>query len=225
MKKVTGARLAAYIIDSLIVALIASLFAGITLINPNKEKMEELEEEYTTSTIENFKNQDYSFFNDSNIENMTYEISYYGIYASVIELVVMFLYFGLFQYYNKGQTIGKKLLKIEVVSTNKKKLKLYQIIIRSGIINGLLTSSLAIIGLLYLSKASFLHYDTFVGLLNDGLEIACIIMILYRSDGIGLHDLLASTRVISCADRELFEKENNIKEAKVTIKKAKKEIE
>ena len=109
MKKVTGARLAAYIIDSLIVALIASLFAGITLINPNKEKMEELEEEYTTSTIENFKNQDYSFFNDSNIENMTYEISYYGIYASVIELVVMFLYFGLFQYYNKGQTIGKKL--------------------------------------------------------------------------------------------------------------------
>ena len=225
MKKVTGARLAAYIIDSLIVALIASLFAGITLINPNKEKMEELEEEYTTSTIENFKNQDHSFFNDSNIENMTYEISYYGIYASVIELVVMFLYFGLFQYYNKGQTIGKKLLKIEVVSTNKKKLKLYQIIIRSGIINGLLTSSLAIIGLLYLSKASFLHYDTFVGLLNDGLEIACIIMILYRSDGIGLHDLLASTRVISCADRELFEKENNIKEAKVTIKKAKKEIE
>ena len=76
-----------------------------------------------------------------------------------------------------------------------------------------------------MSKASFLHYDTFVGLLNDGLEIACIIMILYRSDGIGLHDLLASTRVISCADRELFEKENNIKEAKVTIKKAKKEIE
>ena len=48
-------------------------------------------------------------------------------------------------------------------------------------------------------------------------------MILYRNDGVGLHDLLAHTRVIACADKELYEKENNIKEAKVTVKK--KEIE
>ena len=51
-----------------------------------------------------------------------------------ISLVVSFLYFGVFQFFTKGRTLGKTLLGIEVISTDKKELRITQTIIRSSII-------------------------------------------------------------------------------------------
>ena len=44
-----------------------------------------------------------------------------SISNSVITIACTLLYFGVIQYFLKGQTIGKKLLKLKVVSSNDKK--------------------------------------------------------------------------------------------------------
>ena len=47
-----------------------------------------------------------------------YYISKYSISYNIVIIVGILLYFGVFQKYCNGQTIGKKLMKIKVVDNN-----------------------------------------------------------------------------------------------------------
>ena len=114
---------------------------------------------------------------------------------NISSIVVTFLYFVVFQFYTKGYTGGKKLLNIKVESTNGE-LKLYQLLIRSLIINGIITSTLTVILLFTLNKASYINVQMYVELLNMGLLFVSFGMMLYRKDGRGLHDLLGGTKVV-----------------------------
>ena len=87
MKKPTFKRLFAYIIDVIIVSVIASIFIDIPMLNPYVEKYVELSESILgiyagTSSIENV-----------DLIKLQYEFIYYSFYASLIILVVKVLYF------------------------------------------------------------------------------------------------------------------------------------
>ena len=41
-------------------------------------------------------------------------------------------------------------------------------------------------------------------MIDFGLILACIAMVIYRADGVGLHDYLAKTRVILSSEKELL---------------------
>ena len=130
----------------------------------------------------------------------------------------MVLYFGLFQYYNKGQTIGKKLMKIKVVSNDGKKLKLSQVIIRMLIINSVLTSVILISLISFESKGLYISTSKYINMIDATLVSASIIMIMFKNDGRGLHDLLANTKVVYVnnsseviKEAKIIEKSNNRK--------------
>ena len=221
-KKVSGKRIGALIIDTIIVSIIVSLFSSISFLNPNIDKMKEQESKYTEYASEVIKNPTKITEMEETTDDISYDLSYYSVYEDVIELVVLFLYFSLFQFFNNGQTVGKMLTKIRVVSNKKKKLRLSQVIIRSAIINEILVSALLIISILFLNKSSYLVVSEILDLISFGLILAAIIMILTRSDGRGLHDLLGDTIVLSCEDAEEFEKGKKVKEADVVEKKKEK---
>lgn len=210
-KKITIKRFFAYFIDMVIVLIIGSLFSDIDILNPNLDKYKESYESYYKYVLEN-KNLD---LKDESLSDISYDMSKYGISISIIGLVTTFLYFGIFQYYNNGQTIGKKLCKVRVVSSTDKKLKITQVIGRSLIINSLLTSVLITISLILLSKSAYIITSDILQIIDMILVFTSIAFISFREDGRGLHDLFAGTIVIP-------EYKETIKE--VTVIEEKKEV-
>ena len=208
-KKPTSKRILAYLVDGVIISIIVSLFSSISFLNPYMEEYEDLYEDYQEYVMD--MNDPMDLLNDVTVKDYTYQLSKYGIYMSITSLVVSFLYFGIFQYYNKGQTVGKAIFKIKVVSNNDNKLSLVQVIIRSAFINSLLTSSLLIMATLFLSKSVFLDADLVIEYLDMAILFISAGMIIYRNDGLGLHDMIAHTKVVF-ADEVL---ETNVKEAKI----------
>ena len=237
MKKPTFRRIMAYIIDAMLVALIASMFSRLTIINPERDKYKEVYNEYSNYINEVMQSENFSpdIMKSDEMIDMSYNLIYYGVYTSIISLVLSFLYFGIFQYYTDGKTIGKLLFGVKVISTKGEKLTLIQVIIRSAIINSLLTSAITIILVLYLSKEKFINTNNIIQIIDNGLVLASFCMILYRKDGVGLHDLLAGTAVVNSYEsykdyKEVYldVKDANYKEAEskiITNKKSKKEEE
>lgn len=221
MKKATFRRALAYIIDILIIGFIATAFSSIKFINPKYEEYKNAYTEYEKYVQELSMSNPTKVFNDEKAQLMSYDVSLLGVYSSIITLVITFLYFGIFQYYTKGKTVGKIVTGIQVISTDGDRLKLSQVILRSGIIDSLLTSSLLIIAILFLNQNNYSNVSTVIEILDFGLIVACIGMMVYREDGVGLHDYLAHTRVVikseydEIKEAEYTEKENSKKEEKI----------
>ena len=191
MKKVTIRRIFSYIIDYIIIAVVSSLFANIAIINPNYEEYQEKYNNYTEILGETLSNSD-----TESLEDISYELSKSGIYVSIINLTITFGYFVVFQYFNKGQTIGKKLLKVKVKDVNNERVRFSQILIHSLIINSIVTSLLSVVAIASLSKVTFLKLNSIIQLIDMGLVFVSIGFMLFREDGRGLHDMIANTIVV-----------------------------
>ena len=142
------------------------------------------------------------------LNKYNYILGKIAISDSIITILVTLLYFGVLQYFTKGQTIGKKLLHLQVVSATKKELNILNFILRTLIINNVLLNSIAIIFLATTSKSIYLKADSATSLLVSIVEAITIFLVMTREDKRGMHDLLFGTKVISI--------ENNIKTIKTT---------
>lgn len=148
---------------------------------------------------------------DEIAEDYVYILSQKGISNSIITLVCTLLYFGIIQYFLKGQTVGKKLLKLQVVSASDKKINILNYILRSLIVNDVLLNGVGIIFLVLTTKSVYQQVDNVLGILISIVEAAIIFLVLTREDQRGLHDLLFNTKVIST--------ETNIEKQETKIKK------
>lgn len=250
MGKITGKRFGAFLIDSLIVMFIASMFASLPILNPYLKEYNETYEKYMdlytsqllgdvdkegrnevenkegikedSNNVEDTKNDDVVLEDDTTSEEKTdeeineelsllnYNMTKYGMPTSIIQLVVTILYFVVFQYFNGGKTIGKALLKINVVSLDGK-LKFSQVLIRSVIINSIATLMLSISLFYIFNKDLYMNLASYVQLLDLTLLFVSFGMMMFRLDGRGLHDMLANTNVVKIGD---ITKEAKIKEKK-----------
>lgn len=196
MKKPTGRRIFAFIIDIIIISIISSTISSIKFLNPTFDEYNESYDQYEKYLNEKLTPQEaQDIFNNEEYQDLTYNLNYNGRYSSLITLVISFLYFVVFQYYTKGYTAGKKLLNIKVESEDKE-LNFYQLLLRSLIVNSLFTTTLSLVAISFLSKASYTNVELFVEILDMGLLFLSFGMILYRKDGRGLHDLIAKTKVV-----------------------------
>ena len=191
MKKVTGKRVLAYIVDYIIVALIASLFAKVSILNPNYDKYMEEYNKYVESLKVSLEDNSTEELYDN-----SYEMTKLGINMTIITIVVGVVYYVGFQYINKGQTIGKKLLKIKIVDENNEKPKFQQVLIHAILINSLLVSTLSVIAISFMSKASYLKVDQILQILDLAIMFGSLGCMIVRKDGKGLHNILAKTNVI-----------------------------
>jgi len=134
---------------------------------------------------------------DSIAKDYVYKLNKQGVSNSIITLSTTLLYFGIVQYFLKGQTLGKKLLKLKVVSVSNKKLNIINYILRSLIVNNILLNGIGVSLLLLTSKKVYLQADNILGILVSISEAVIIFLVLTREDQRGLHDLLFNTKVIS----------------------------
>jgi len=117
-RPILSKRLSAYLIDILFLFIVIGLISEIKFINPYYDKYMESYEKYN-EIVEDYANDKITIeeFNESYGETY-YLISKYSISYNIVIIVCELLYFGVFQKYNNGQTLGKKLMRIKVVNND-----------------------------------------------------------------------------------------------------------
>jgi len=211
-------RFVAYAIDILIVSMISSLITSNTLINKDYKKYMDTYEEYENivdryeEDKENLQDDledekiiqdEYDVkleklndsFNEDNV-NYNYKLIKLSLISTIVSMLVILLYFVVIQYYFNGQTLGKKIMKLRVVSKDNKQLNILNYLIRSLILNSVLTNTLSIIMVIVLSKSNYLIYNEIIYVVNYALEMAIIFMMGFTKDNRGLQDYVANTKVI-----------------------------
>lgn len=186
-------RLVAYIIDMILVSLVCTGIMFVVPKNNNYQKYMKEYEKIQTELIEE-KIDVKEYFNKA--VDIVYDIDYCNVFSMIIEVTLIILYFVVFQFYNKGQTFGKKLMKLRVVSTKDNDLTINQVTYRSLIINSILINILILGSLLFLGKNYYFYANYVLQLLSVTIVFVTLIMILFRKDGRGLHDVVAGTKVI-----------------------------
>ncbi|MBQ2872876.1 MAG: RDD family protein [Bacilli bacterium] len=165
---------------------------------------------------------------DKIAKDYVYILSKKGISNSIITLVCTLLYFGVIQYFLKGETIGKKIFKLKVISANNKKLNIFNYLFRSLIVNDILLNTIGILFLAFATKTVYLKADSLITTLVSVVEAVIIFLVLTREDQRGLHDLLFNTKVISTIesnkeDNKIIEVDIEEKEVKNVKSKRKKQ--
>lgn len=227
-------RICAYIIDIAIVSFILFLFSKIEILNPNVDKINSIQNEYE-KYIETVAKNDADvtkLLKDDKVQNYIYELAKLQVPTSILNVVITFGYFVVFQFFNKGQTIGKKFMKIRVKSIKGDKLSFMQVFGRSLLINEILVSILIIIFVSCLSQSVYFNARRILELIDMIIVYGSLGFMMFRSDGCGIHDLLVHTCVVNedeVVNGEVEEvkeeiKTTKVREAKVTNKSTKKNV-
>lgn len=185
-------RLTAYIIDVIIISLITSIiFTSIPTNNKELEKqLSSLQDEVLSNNItyEEFVDEYQDLYYKNKKDTMT---------QSAITLTITIAYFVIFQYMNKGQTIGKKLLHLRVVDNNTEKpLSIFKGLIRSLLIWNILSGTLGIVLIYILNKESYITSYLIISSLESIFIFITAMLTLYRKDNRGLHDIIINSKVI-----------------------------
>lgn len=192
MKATFFERIGSYLIDTIIVSFIFSLiclgFGNYT--SDTEKRMQELDEQLIEETITPEEYLD-------EYKDVLYDYQKENVLQSGISVALTIAYFVVFQYMNKGQTIGKKLLNIRVVDKDTNEpISILKGLLRSLIVFSILSGILCILFLYILGKRTyFIIYGSLLGI--EGIfTLTTIFFVLYRTDHRGLHDMIANTAVI-----------------------------
>lgn len=205
-------RIVAYIIDILIVTVVVSAISLIPRIDPYKKDYEKAYNEYL-DIVSDAQNENSVDYKDRIIE-LNYDIYKYRVVSNIISVISLVGYFGILQMVMNGQTVGKKVLKIKVVSNNGKKLNFGNYFLRTLILNNIFFTVINMIAVYILKGSNFYYFTYIVNMLQSTIYMILIIMMVLRKDNRGLHDLLAGTKVIDVGSEDV----TIIEEKKETIK-------
>ena len=185
-------RLGAFILDYFIIIFIASLITmgfGSNKTTDLTNKMSQLANDYQSGeiTIDEYKEETYK---------INYELQKSNVTTNIVSVTLYIGYFIVFATLNKGQTLGKKLLKIKVVNKNNEKPSIWNMLLRSLFIYNIISALFSIIFVNLLSVNTFTYIYTIIGYVEFFVIIVSFFMVTYKSDGRGLHDIIAGTNVI-----------------------------
>ncbi len=214
-------RLGAYFIDTFIVSMIGLLLSMIPFLYPNRNAYVEKYEELATVS-EKMLNQEMSEeeYREASIP-IEYDLYRLNTNYVVIDIICVLLYFGVFQAFYHGQTLGKKLLKIRVVGKDGEPVSVWNFLLRTIILNNVLITIALQIVIYVMSRDNFYDVYNNINLVGSIILYITLFMVLVRQDGRGLHDMVASTKVemVSVPSKEEVIEVEAIEEKEETPKK------
>lgn len=190
-------RFFAYIIDIFIVLVIANL---ITMFIPISEKTQDYYKELQTTQKKMYdKEIDVKEYTDIVLED-NYNISKGTVLISLTSIIIYILYFVVYQVYNNGQTVGKKLMKIKVKSITDESLSINTMLFRALIIYGIAANIINLMLILLLKKELYLSISNTISIIQSLIVIISVFMILFSKQKRGIHDILTKTEVVNKED-------------------------
>lgn len=192
MKATFFERLGAYLIDTVIISFIFSIIClGFGNYTTDTEKlMQELDDKFLESEI---TPEEYL----EEYKVLLYDYQKENILQSTISVALTIAYYVVFQYMNKGQTLGKKLLKLRVVDKETEKpISILKGLLRSFIVLSILSGTLCILFVYIFNSSNYINAYMALLMLEGIFTLTTIMFVLYKKDGRGLHDMMANTKVI-----------------------------
>ena len=191
-KVLFGQRFCAYIIDVLIVSIIAGLISTVFIdadkLSDLTKRLENVTQEITTSQeLDELKFEEYI--------DACYDVARYQGIIMFVELIIIILYYVVYQIYKDGQTYGKKLMKIKIVST-KGDLTMNQMIFRTCFSTSLLINLFSLFVLTFSSKYAFFYGTLSFEFISYCVFAISVLMVMFGTNGMALHDKFFNTKVV-----------------------------
>lgn len=185
-------RILAFLIDF---ALVTIVVVAISSLLPKNNNIDVLNREFN-DTVSNMENVSFSVsFNQ--LALIYKDLDQARIMYSVINAVMIFIYFIFIPYFFDGKTVGKKILKIKTVRNDKECLSLKNLVIKNMIDTGLMYMLFSLMLIYILPGYSYFIFVIALSILQISLIVASICMIIKRKDKRGLNDILSGTKVIN----------------------------
>ena len=187
-----GKRAMAQLIDMFIVGIII----GIISMGFSTSRIEKLNDE-ANSLMNDYVSGDISSKEYlSNYMDITYDMNRASLDSNLVYLAICIGYFLIFQYLNRGATIGKSLMRIRVVNSDGSDIGFIQMFIRTSIINEILPMIMLIILVFVSMGVSFFIFYSLISFIENIFILVCVFMILYRKDRLAIHDIMSRSMVI-----------------------------
>lgn len=186
-------RLVAYLIDAFIITMAISMIASLFV---NSDSIQKINNELV-DLINRLQNNDVSYLTYiKEVSVLELELAKQNGITTIVTLFVEILYFVVFQIYNSGQTIGKKIMKIKVISNNGE-LTMNQMIVRSLLINSVLLNMISLVAVTFINDPmQYLYVFGSFESIQYLFVIVTTLMVMFRKDHVSLHDMITNTRVI-----------------------------
>jgi uncharacterized RDD family membrane protein YckC len=188
-------RLIAFIIDMMIVYFVTTLISY-PFIASKTENLEKISSQ-TSEIVEQFGAGEITMNSYiSETAGLSFESAKIQGITILISIFVSIIYFVIVQYNNKGQTFGKKLMKIRINSLDGN-LSMNQLVVRSLLINSILLNMVQVAAISFINDSMVYFYvDLFFESIQYLFVFISIILIMFSKERKGLHDLIAKTEVI-----------------------------
>ena len=195
-------RFCAYFLDFTFISFFVTLVSQIKFLNPHYDDFYEVSDKY----VEVYKNiveeNNIKEINGKEIQDLSYKIQKYGVSISIIEIICVILYYGGFQAWNKGQTIGKKIMRLKIVDNKtNEKASFLQLTLRSVILYSLYGEILNVILIKLLNQKAYITINPIIGSITSIIFYISLVMIITRKDRRGLHDMIAGTKVVQIENK------------------------
>ena len=130
-----------------------------------------------------------------NLNSLNYKIVKINLVLNIVQLGLVVIYFGLIQFLLKGQTLGKKLLRLYVVNEDDSNVELYKMLLRSLLVTTIIISIIEGIVANSVDAKAFTNFSKYYSYVPSAYALIMFMFMLFRDDQRGLHDLLLGTKV------------------------------
>lgn len=186
-------RVLAFFIDAILVAFVAASiaypFVDLDSIDKLNKEMNTIMESYVNNEIN-----EKTYLTE--YASISYQLARKNGTLNFITLFIEILYFVVFQLYNKGQTFGKKLLNIKVVSFDEQELSMNQLIYRSLIINSILHGFILFAFTIFANQYTYFYGLLIMDIIQYFVLLISGLMIMFSKSKRGIHDLVSRTEVV-----------------------------
>ena len=189
-------RVLAYLLDIIIVYIVATLIA----LPFKTESVRKVDNQIIEITQKALNGKINAKLYGQQMNELAYQKAKLDGIANIIIILISVANYIVYQGYTKGQTLGKKIMKIKIVKTNGTELTYNDLIFRN-LLNNFIIFDILLAVFALIGRKTYIYGYMFVDYIQLTLLIVSVFMIAIRKDGRSVMDLLANTKVVRVEEK------------------------